>query len=94
MCIRDRLTNTRGFYGAAAILYEGLLEQCVRKFPGDVFVIPSSVHELLLVSAEDVWSAQEMTEMIRCVNQTGVAPEEILSDHVYIYRKNLGKLTM
>ena len=37
------LTNTRGFYGAAAILYEGLLEQCVRKFPGDVFVIPSSV---------------------------------------------------
>ena len=88
------LTNTRGFYGAAAILYEGLLEQCVRKFPGDVFVIPSSVHELLLVSAEDVWSAQEMTEMIRCVNQTGVAPEEILSDHVYIYRKNLGKLTM
>lgn len=88
------LTNTRGFYGASAILYEGLLEQCVRKFPGDVFVIPSSVHELLLVSAEDVWSAQEMTEMIRCVNQTGVAPEEILSDHVYIYRKNLGKLTM
>lgn len=60
------LTNTRGFYGAAAILYEGLLEQCVRKFPGDVFVIPSSVHELLLVSAEDVWSAQDMTEMSRC----------------------------
>ena len=88
------LSNEMRSYGAAALIYP----DCLRKIAGVVgenfFVIPSSVHELLLVSAEDVWSAQEMTEMIRCVNQTGVAPEEILSDHVYIYRKNLGKLTM
>ena len=88
------LSNEMRSYGAAALIYP----DCLRKIAGVVgenfFVIPSSVHELLLVSEEDAWSAQEMTEMIRCVNQTGVAPEEILSDHVYIYRKNLGKLTM
>lgn len=88
------LTNNKGFYGAAVILYDGVLEQCAQKFPGDVFVIPSSVHEVLLLSAEDVWSPQEINGMIRCVNETGVAPEEVLSDHVYIYRKKLEKLIM
>ena len=88
------MTNSRGFHGASVLLYNGLLEQCARKFPGDVFVIPSSVHEVLLLPAEDTWSVQEMNEMIRCVNRTEVEPEEILSDHVYIYRKKLGKLMM
>ena len=78
------LSNEMRSYGAAALIYP----DCLRKIAGVVgenfFVIPSSVHELLLVSAEDVWRAQEMTEMIRCVNQTGVAPEEILSDHKLI----------
>ena len=46
------LTNSRKTYGACSILYPGMLEQLAERNGGDYYMIPSSVHEFLLVPRE------------------------------------------
>ena len=50
----------------------------------DLYILPSSIHEVLAVSAEDR-DLEDLEEMVRSVNQTDVSPEEVLSDNVYKY---------
>ena len=56
----------------------------------DFFVIPSSIHELLLYphsNTEDLDSQSELTALIQEVNDTQLQDEDILSDHVYYYSR-------
>ena len=82
------LTNSSKTYGACSILYPGVLEQMAEQMKGDLYLIPSSVHEFLVVPREQERSREELKEMIAEVNKTEISPEEVLSDHLYIfYRK-------
>lgn len=77
------LSNENTNYGAAVILYPGLLKSLAEKL-GDFYLIPSSVHEWLLYPA-NLFEREEICEMIASVNTTEVAPEEILGyQPVYI----------
>ena len=49
------------------------------------FIVPSSVHETILVPCEDTLEVQRLNEMVQEVNATQVQPEEVLADHVYMY---------
>ncbi len=80
------LTNASRYYGAAGLLYEGVLERAARKLGGDFYILPSSVHEVILVAKEKDDRKMEFTRMIREVNQSQVDPEEWLSDHAYLYK--------
>ena len=60
----------------------------------DYYVLPSSVHEVLIVPAEYVRNRQMLDEMVREVNQVCVEEEEILSDHAYYYDRSEDLLTM
>lgn len=77
------VSNKEKFYGAAAILSKEIKEKI--KELGDVYILPSSIHEVLIVPAKKgtVEELEEYEEMVRSVNQTEVAPNEILSDNVY-----------
>ena len=88
------VSNKKNLFGASAILYSDYLEEWAEELECDLYVIPSSVHELLVMPAAHAYSGEEITEMIREINRTQVAREEILSDHVYIYRRNEGRITM
>ena len=79
------LTNSRKTYGACSILYPGMLEQMAERMGGDFYLIPSSVHEFLLLPREQGRSEEELKSMVEEVNRTELPPEEVLSDHVYIY---------
>lgn len=86
-------TNTKKQYGASVLLYQGLLKQigdCI----GDFYILPSSVHELLIKKAEDTVSPDELLQMVREVNATEVMPEEVLSDNVYLYDVESGELRL
>ena len=87
------LTNPEGAWGAAELLKPGVLEAATEQLGGDFFIIPSSVHEVLLVRADGGQDAESLKEMICEVNATQVAPDEVLSDHPYFYTKDEGKLT-
>ena len=88
------LSNRKNFHGAGAILYKNLLKEIAEKWGCDICILPSSVHEVILVPMSEAGSYAEMSQMVREVNRTQVSPEEVLSDHVYKYIREIGKITM
>jgi len=84
------LSNHRKINGAAAILYPGILEQIYEGFSGNFFVIPSSVHEVLLIKETKEEEEMFLNRMVGTVNESQVEPEEVLSDHVYYYSAERG----
>ena len=55
----------------------------------DFYILPSSIHEVILVPASAGISVAEMEKMVCEINETQVPEEEILGSHVYRYsRKN------
>lgn len=88
------VSNTRGLYGAASILYEGVLEQCAEVMNGSFYILPSSVHEVLIMPVNGFYTELGLSDMVKEINRTQVAVEEVLSDHVYIYHRKTGKITM
>lgn len=79
------LTNPRKIYGAACMLYPGLLERLARKEGKSLYILPSSVHEVILLPDTSGETPQELQRMIREVNREHVAPEEVLSDNLYYF---------
>lgn len=79
------LTNTRRTHGAACILYPGMLERIGERKKNGFYIIPSSVHEVLLLDKTGTEAPEELKKMIREVNAQHVAAEEVLSDNLYYY---------
>ncbi len=79
------LTNEETFYGASCMAYEGLLHSYAEQFQSGFYILPSSIHELILIPAEGTNRLEEFSGMVREVNETQVAPEDFLSDHAYYY---------
>lgn len=79
------LSNKSRFYGASCVLYDGVLEKFAETMGTDLFIIPSSVHEVILVPDRGNIDPAQLTEMISDVNCTQVSPEEILSYDLYRY---------
>lgn len=73
-------TNKEKVYGAAAILSPKLIDS----FTQDMYIIPSSVHEVITLPADDDM-AMTLGQMIREVNATQVSPMEYLADDPYYF---------
>lgn len=86
------LTNTSHIHGATMMLRDTVFKELTEKFESDLVVIPSSIHELLLVPIKNlfIFYQWQFNEMVQMVNREQVDPMEILSDHVYLYRRNDG----
>lgn len=69
------------------MLHPETLEQMSRLFPEGYYLLPSSVHEFLIIPKSMDISPKELGEMVRDVNHQMVSKEEILSDRVYEYDK-------
>lgn len=79
------LTNAQSFYGAGALFYPGQMEAIAKQVGSDFFVLPSSVHETLILADDGSIEPDSLQFMVREINQTEVAPEDRLSDFVYHY---------
>lgn len=86
------LTNAEGMNGAAAVLDKRTMESIAVQFGGDFVVIPSSIHEVIVLPFTEDLSQREIEQIIRDVNAEHVAPDERLSDHAYKYDSKLHKL--
>lgn len=85
------LTNERKFFGAVHILRTDILDELARKHSSDILVLPSSVHEMILIPVWDAASILETaTRLVQNVNQEIVDPKEVLSDHAYLYGLDCG----
>ncbi len=81
------LTNRTRINGAACILYDSVLEKIADKLKADLYILPSSVHEVIILPKVNNYDKDILANMVREVNTDGVAMEEILSDNVYEYSR-------
>lgn len=86
------LSNHNQIGGAAGILRTDILKKIREKIGADLYILPSSIHELILLPVSDQVSVEELREMVVNVNQEIVGPEERLSDEVYYFRGETQKV--
>lgn len=79
--------------GAVSMLYEDKLHTLAEKVGSDLYILPSSVHEVIAVSV-DMGEPEELAQMVADINIDQVKLDERLSDQVYHYDKDLRKITL
>lgn len=86
------LTNRQKLYGAACMLYPEVLKKFAEKMRQDFYVLPSSVHEVILVPASAGTDQESLREIVTDINRTQVAEDEVLADSVYFYSRSRDKI--
>lgn len=84
------LSNRQKSFGAVSLFYPGVMEDIAEKMGGDYVMLPSSVHEVMLVPAGEVEDISIYSDMVRSVNQQtlkehALQPEEVLGDGAFYY---------
>ena len=75
--------------GAGCMLYPEFMNQAAKKMRGDFYIIPSSIHEVLLFPDKGL-AAEGLDAMVRTVNADEIKPKERLSEYVYHYEVSSG----
>lgn len=86
------LTNKEKYFGSVCFLYPGALEEISSFLKSSFFILPSSIHECIIVPDSGQFFPEDLRLMVQDVNRRAVAEEEVLSDQVYYYdreKKNL-----
>ena len=81
------LSNAKRNFGAAMMFEPEVMDKISQAFPEGFYILPSSLHEVLIVPDRGKISPKELGEMVRTVNETEVERTEQLSDRVYAYDK-------
>lgn len=79
------LTNSLRSLGAACLLYDNLLMQIGNFLKENYYILPSSIHEIIIIPESQSPGKAVLNDMILEVNETQVEPEDVLSNHVYYY---------
>lgn len=79
------MTNSQNLYGATSILYNDVLDNFANSVNSNCWLLPSSIHEWIIIPDNGEISKTMLTGMITEVNATEVANEEILGTHPYYY---------
>ena len=82
------LTNQCRRFGAAEILDKKTLRMVADQVGDGFIVLPSSVHETIVLPSKEEPEYGRLADMVRAVNDTLVEAEERLSDHVYVYSRD------
>lgn len=87
------LNNSTGF-GAASLLYGDCITKFSEKINSDVLILPSSIHEVLLMADDGSRDKDELLDMVKSVNQNEVPREEMLSNSIYRYDRMTKKISI
>lgn len=82
------LSNSNGINGASAMLYINTLKEFATEKNTDFYILPSSIHEVILIPYTNGLSKNELDNMVAEVNISQVPQEDILSNQAYIYRRH------
>ena len=72
-------------HGAGVLAYQDFMDKAAERAGGDFFILPSSIHEILIVPDNGKMNLKDLEAMVREVNATQVAPADKLTDSVYHY---------
>ena len=80
------LTNNVMNFGAGQLLLYKTQTLLREQFQGNpVYILPSSIHELILLPATDDTDTDYLSGMVKEINRTTVSEKDFLSDHVYLF---------
>lgn len=88
------LSNPQKDHGAVTMLYPGLLQSIAEATRSSFYILPSSIHEVLLIKEDNGMDARELQSMVMDINQREVAPQEVLSNQVYFYDGKEQKISL
>lgn len=88
------LTNKERHYGAACILYPGLLASIADRFGCDLYILPSSIHECIIMPVSEWYTKDGLSKMVQEINEREVDDVEILADHVYVYERETEEIQL
>ncbi len=86
------ISNDSLLYGGATLIFQDQIDNLATVLGGDIYLLPSSVHELICVSAEST-QQEQLLEMVKEINRTEVSREDFLSNSIYRYETATKKLT-
>lgn len=86
------MTNEIILLGAATMLYDGALQEVAENINSDLYVLPSSIHEIVIYPTEGGMTPEELAEMVQSVNENNVDMQERLSNQVYKYSRETRQL--
>ena len=78
-------TNKSGFHGASVLAYPEFAEKAAETIGGSFYMLPSSVHEFILIKDDGKPNAKDLNKMVRNVNETVLEPRDLLSNQCYHY---------
>lgn len=81
------LTNQERKLGAGVLFYPGILEQAEKLLGENFYILPSSIHECILIPEQTLYTQEELAEMVTEINENHVDTREVLSDQAYYYKK-------
>ncbi|MCR4909166.1 MAG: DUF5688 family protein [Lachnospiraceae bacterium] len=87
-------TNEYGINGASILLYPDRIRSFAEEKKRDLYVLPSSVHEVILLPVYRRSDPAELKNLVSFVNRTQVREEEQLSDTLYCFKRKTGELEM
>lgn len=80
------ISNDLNIFGANGILYKDIIAKEAKKLNTDIYLIPSSMHELLIQPVSITLKPKDLKEIIKDANEHVIDPEDYLSDSLYIYK--------
>ena len=84
------LTNREGIFGAAILGNPELLKEVLGNEVEDCYLLPSSVHELIVCPVETWMDAEGLQEVVKEVNKECVGADIYLSDGIYLFHNGKG----
>ena len=87
------MSNRLGYYGASAILNPRAVKEAAKVIGSSGYILPASIHEVLLISEKIAPPVENLRQLVREVNGTELMPEEILSDSIYYFDGEKGRVT-
>lgn len=86
------LTNSTGFRGSNVMLDIKNFANIAETLDSDLYILPSSVHEVIITPANVVNDVDWLKETVRRTNATTVSEEDFLSNSVYYYDRRLEEI--
>ena len=87
------ITNKAQFYGSSALLYPEVIGRVADKIGTDCYILPSSVHDLIVLSTDTYYKHNKLANIVKTTNNESVRPSERLSDSIYMYSISDGSIT-
>ena len=88
------VTLPNGVDGASVLACKEALTRMTDKVGEDVYILPSSIQEIILIPKSVGVELEDLQEMVSDVNRSEVAPSEVLSDNVYQFDRKTKKLSI